>query len=48
LKGFTKLALTSLRWFPTSPSSIRLSWRVARYAGAALLDQTTPFAELNR
>ena len=48
LKGFLKLSLTGLKWFPTSPSSIRLSWRVARHAGAALLNQTTPFAELNR
>jgi len=47
-QGFAKLILTSLRWFPTTPSSIRLSLRVARHAGAALLDQVTPFAELNR
>ena len=46
-KGFTQLALISLQWLPLRPSSIRLGWRVARRAGAALMDQTTPFSELN-
>ena len=48
VKGFMKLALTSLKWLPKSSSSIRLAWRVARHAGAALLDEPTPFDELNR
>jgi glycosyltransferase involved in cell wall biosynthesis len=47
LKGFTQLALISLQWLPLQPSSIRLGWRVARRAGAALMDQSTPFNELN-
>ena len=47
LKGFTELALISLQWLPLRSSSIRLGWRVARRAGAALMDQTTPFNELN-
>ena len=47
LKGFTQLALISLQWLPLRSSSIRLGWRVARRAGAALMDQTTPFNELN-
>jgi glycosyltransferase involved in cell wall biosynthesis len=47
LKNLTKLALISLRWLPTRSSSILLGWRVTRRAGAALLNQTTPFNELN-
>jgi len=47
LKGFTQLALISLQWLPLRSSSIRLGWRVARRAGAALMVQTTPFNELN-
>jgi len=47
LKGFTQVAVISLKWLPTRLSSIRLGWRVARRAGAALLNQTTPFNELN-
>ena len=47
LKGFTQLALISLQWLPLRSSSIRLGWRVARRAGAALMDETTPFNELN-
>ena len=47
LKGFTQLALISLQWLPLRASSIRLGWRVLRRAGAALMDQTTPFNELN-
>jgi len=46
-KGFTQLALISLQWLPLRSSSIRLGWRVLRRAGAALMDQTTPFNELN-
>jgi len=47
LKRFTQVAVMSLKWLPTRLSSIRLGWRVARRAGAALLNQTTPFNELN-
>jgi len=47
LKRFTQDAVMSLKWLPTRLSSIRLGWRVARRAGAALLNQTTPFNELN-
>ncbi len=47
LKNFTQLALISLQRLPLRSSSIRLGWRVARRAGAALMDQATPFAELN-
>ncbi|HEY6997814.1 MAG TPA: glycosyltransferase [Candidatus Binatia bacterium] len=47
LKNFTQLAAMSLKWLPTRSSSIRLAWRVARHAGAALLNQATPFNELN-
>jgi len=47
-QGCAQMTLTSLKWIPTTPTSIRLSLRVARHAGAALLDQVTPFTELNR
>ena len=47
LKRFTQVAVMSLKWLPTRLSSIRLGWRVARRAGAALLNQTTPFNELD-
>ena len=47
LKRFTQVAVMSLKWLPTRLSSIRLGWRVVRRAGAALLNQTTPFNELN-
>lgn len=47
LKRFTQVAVMSLKWLPARLSSIRLGWRVARRAGAALLNQTTPFNELN-
>ncbi|HWP23041.1 MAG TPA: glycosyltransferase [Candidatus Binatia bacterium] len=46
-KGFTKLAITGVKWLPVNSSSIRLAWRVARRGGRALLDEATPFAELN-
>lgn len=46
-KGFFQLALASWKWFPVNPSAIGLAWRVARHAGAALLNEPTPFAELN-
>jgi glycosyltransferase involved in cell wall biosynthesis len=45
--GFSQMALVSLESLPTSWSSLHISWRVARRAGAALLNQPTPFAELN-
>jgi glycosyltransferase involved in cell wall biosynthesis len=45
--GFSQMALVSLESLPTSWSSLHISWRVARRAGAALLNQPTPFADLN-
>lgn len=46
-QGFSQMALVSLKSVPTSWSSLHISWQVARRAGAALLKQPTPFAELN-
>lgn len=46
-KGFMELAITGVKRLPVNSSSIRLAWRVARRGGAALLDEATPFAELN-
>jgi glycosyltransferase involved in cell wall biosynthesis len=45
--GFSQMALVSLKSIPTSWSSLHISWQVARKAGGALLNQPTPFAELN-
>jgi glycosyltransferase involved in cell wall biosynthesis len=45
--GFSQMAWLSLKCLPTNWSSLHISWQVARRAGAALLDQPTPFAELN-
>ena len=45
--GFSQMALVSLESVPTSFSSLHISWQVARKAGAALLQQPTPFTELN-
>ncbi|HSE87030.1 MAG TPA: glycosyltransferase [Candidatus Binatia bacterium] len=45
--GFSQMALVSLESVPTSWSSLHISWQVARRAGAALLNQPTPFADLN-
>jgi len=46
-RGFSQMTLVSLRSVPTSWSSLHISWQVARRAGAALMSQSTPFAELN-
>jgi glycosyltransferase involved in cell wall biosynthesis len=46
-RGFSQMILVGLRSVPTSWSSLHISWQVARRAGAALLNQPTPFAELN-
>jgi len=47
VKGFTRCATVGLRSLPMRPSSLSIAWRVFRKAGAALLDQPTPFALLN-
>jgi glycosyltransferase involved in cell wall biosynthesis len=48
IQGFIQAASTSLQSIPTSWTSLKISWHVARKAGAALLRQSTPFAELNQ
>lgn len=45
--GFSQMAFVSLNSVPTSWSCLHISWRIVRSAGAALLNQPTPFAELN-
>jgi glycosyltransferase involved in cell wall biosynthesis len=45
--GFSQMAFVGLHSVPTSWSSLHISWQVVRRAGAALLNQPTPFAELN-
>jgi glycosyltransferase involved in cell wall biosynthesis len=45
--GFSQIAVVGLNSVPTSWSCMHISWQVARRAGAALLNQPTPFAELN-
>jgi glycosyltransferase involved in cell wall biosynthesis len=45
--GFSQMALVGLNSIPNSWSSLHISWQVVRRAGAALLNQPTPFAELN-
>ena len=45
--GFAQMAGMSVRSLPTSWSSLNICWQVARRAGAALLNETTPFVELN-
>jgi glycosyltransferase involved in cell wall biosynthesis len=45
--GFSQMAFVSLHSVPTSWSSLHISWQVFRRAGAALLNQPTPFADLN-
>lgn len=47
VKGFARCATVGLRSLPMNSSSLRIAWRVFRRAGAALLDQPTPFALLN-
>jgi glycosyltransferase involved in cell wall biosynthesis len=46
-RGFSQIAVVGLNSVPTSWSCMHISWQVARRAGAALLNQPTPFAELN-
>jgi glycosyltransferase involved in cell wall biosynthesis len=45
--GFSQMAFVGLHSIPTSWSCLNISWQVVRRAGAALLNQSTPFAELN-
>ena len=47
LSGFGQTALVGLKSLPTSWSSLCLAWLIFRKAGAALLQQSTPFTELN-
>lgn len=47
IREFCRMALMSVNSLPTSWSSLRLCWQVARKAGGALLTEPTPFAELN-
>jgi glycosyltransferase involved in cell wall biosynthesis len=45
--GFSQMVLVGLNSLPTSWSCLHISSQVVRKAGAALLNQPTPFAELN-
>jgi glycosyltransferase involved in cell wall biosynthesis len=45
--GFSQMAFIGLNSVPTSWSCLHISWQVFRRAGAGLLNQPTPFAELN-
>jgi glycosyltransferase involved in cell wall biosynthesis len=45
--GFGQMALIGLKSLPISFSSLYISWLIFRKAGAALLEQSTPFTELN-
>jgi glycosyltransferase involved in cell wall biosynthesis len=47
IHGFIQMASIGLKSLPTTWSSLNIAWHVAHRAGAALLSQTTPFAELN-
>jgi glycosyltransferase involved in cell wall biosynthesis len=47
LNGFGQTALVGLRSLPTTWASLYISWLIFRKAGAALLQQSTPFTELN-
>jgi hypothetical protein len=47
LSGFGQTALVGLKSLPTSWSSLCIAWLIFRKAGAALLQQSTPFTELN-
>lgn len=46
-KGFARCASVSIESLPLTPSALTIAWRVGKKAGAALLDQDTPFAALN-
>ena len=45
--GFSQMAVMGLKSLPISLSSLYISWLIFRKAGAALLQQPTPFTELN-
>ena len=45
--GFGQMALIGLKSLPISFSSLYISWLIFRKAGAALLQQPTPFTEIN-
>jgi glycosyltransferase involved in cell wall biosynthesis len=47
IRGFSRMASTSIRSLPNNWSTLHTCWQVARKAGAALLAQPTPFVELN-
>jgi len=47
LNGFTKSALVCLKSIPVSAATLRIAWRVSQRAGAALVDEITPFDTLN-
>lgn len=47
IQGFIQCAQIALRFLPITPASFRIVWGVYRHAGAALLDDTTPFEALN-
>jgi len=46
-QGFFQMTRVGLSTLPTSWSSLNISWQVARKAGAAFVNQATPYAELN-
>ena len=47
MNGIARCALVGLRALPLTPSAATIAWRVYRKAGAAMLDQKTPFESLN-
>ena len=47
IRGFARCASVGIQSLPLTPSALAIAWRVGKKAGAAFLDQDTPFAALN-